>query len=208
MSSGLNFSEQLAKQLGYLERSAKAYDEGHADEGIRIAQALRVIFHNIDRSTGLIEHLQSPTVTVRSTVSGATRSAGHVRRARIDDRFTFFARRDDRLDGCGRKRPLDRRSNHDRFIPWAAWWEERFAIINGFDYTRKGLVLWASNKDGGAHVDEKFPAAYQAIKASAALGRFSHGNELIPVEDAHLVFLRSMAFEVLNSPELRRLAGG
>jgi len=95
---------------------------------------------------------------------------------------------------------------HDRMISWDEWWDETFASINNVDYTRSALVLWACNKDGGAHVDDDFPPEYEAIKASGALGTFRHGGQSIPVEDAHRVFLRSMAFEVLSSPELLALA--
>ena len=28
---------------------------------------------------------------------------------------------------------------------------------------RKQIVLWASNKDGGAHVDSKLPKAYESL---------------------------------------------
>lgn len=39
-------SDELLKQLGFLERSAKAFDEGHEDEGVRLATSMRVLFHD------------------------------------------------------------------------------------------------------------------------------------------------------------------
>lgn len=102
--------------------------------------------------------------------------------------------------------PKDNARDHPRMIPWQDWWAETFASINGADYTRRGLCLNAANKDGGAHVDDEFPPEYEAIKASGALGTFEYKGQSFPIEDAHLVFIRSMAFEILSSPEVLALA--
>ena len=68
-------------------------------------------------------------------------------------------------------------------------------------------MLWAANKDGGAHVDQTIPKEYEQIKAAGALGYFEMPDgSRADIEDAHYTFLRSMAFEVLNSPALSALA--
>ena len=56
--------------------------------------------------------------------------------------------------------------------------------------------------DGGAHVDSALPQDYEAVKASGAIGSFEEQGTKIEIEDAHLTFLRTMAFEVLNSTDL------
>lgn len=38
--------EKLREQLSFLDRSAKAFDEGHEEEGIRLATVMRVLFHD------------------------------------------------------------------------------------------------------------------------------------------------------------------
>ena len=66
MSTTQDFKKRLREQLGFLERSADAFDEGHREEALRIATALRVIFHNTPSSTSLLRHLNAVNVMVRS----------------------------------------------------------------------------------------------------------------------------------------------
>src|ERR1700719_378017 len=45
--------EKLREQLGFLHRSAKAFDEGHEAEGLRLATVMRVLFHDtFNKRTG------------------------------------------------------------------------------------------------------------------------------------------------------------
>ncbi len=204
MSTNQIFKKQLAKQLGFLDRSAIAFDEGHTDEAFRIATTLRVIFHNTRKSTSLLTHLKSPNVSVRSTVPDMSKMEAAIAGRQVDEFFMSLATI--RVSASSAIVPKTEVSSHDRMIPADEWWNERFASINGVNYTRRSLVLWAANKDGGAHVDDVLPPDYEGIKASGAFGTFICGGREIPLEAAHLVFLRSMAFEVLNSQQLRALA--
>src|SRR6185503_5302007 len=51
------FKKKLVEQLGFLDRSSQLFDTGFEEEAIRIAQTLRVIFHQTNASTSLITHL-------------------------------------------------------------------------------------------------------------------------------------------------------
>jgi hypothetical protein len=53
----VDFKEQLRRQLGFIERSCESYDKGFEDETIRIATALRVLFHDTPQSTPLLKYL-------------------------------------------------------------------------------------------------------------------------------------------------------
>src|SRR5437762_2025805 len=63
----IDFREQLSKQLGFLQTSCREYDAGNTNEAIRIAQALRVIFHNTRNSTSLLMHLRGNSISMHST---------------------------------------------------------------------------------------------------------------------------------------------
>jgi hypothetical protein len=67
MSAPINFAEQLAKQLRFLETSCREYDAGNQDEAIRLATVLRVIFHNTAASTSLLLHLGATGINMLST---------------------------------------------------------------------------------------------------------------------------------------------
>jgi hypothetical protein len=88
----------------------------------------------------------------------------------------------------------------------SVWWTARFASMNGVDYTRSKVVLWAANKDGGAHVDDDIPAPYAQLKDDGAFVIFFNSGGVMKNKDAHYTFLRTMACEVLHSPDLLALA--
>ena len=73
----------------------------------------------------------------------------------------------------------------------------------GFRLSRKNIVLTATNKDGGAHVDKKLTRAYETLAADGAVGSFGWKiegvSQVFSITYAHLVSLRQMGFEVLRS---------
>jgi hypothetical protein len=49
--------EHLRRQVGFIERSAEAFDAGFSDEAVRLAQVIRVLVHDTGRSTALLNQL-------------------------------------------------------------------------------------------------------------------------------------------------------
>jgi hypothetical protein len=50
MAKEARLKDQLLRQLGFLERSAFAYDQGHKDEAIRMATVMRTLFCMVSSS--------------------------------------------------------------------------------------------------------------------------------------------------------------
>ena len=175
MSIGQDYAQQLARQLSFIEWSAAGYDQGRTDEAIRIATALRVMFRQTARSTCLMTHLGAPAALVRSTVPDMVAMRARYEGTIVGELFislvTFTA---------VAVEPKLEVAQHHRMIPWPEWWDEHFATLNDVKYTRSSLALVMSDKDGGAHVDAKLPATYEAIKAAGALGTFRVGGFLPP----------------------------
>ena len=95
------------------------------------------------------------------------------------------------------------------FVPLSKWWNQVVMVIERkHRITRRSIVLAAANKDGGAHVDKKLTAEYEALSSDGAAGTFLYGviGKEKPIQQAHLVCLRQMAYEILSSPELIKLA--
>ena len=86
------------------------------------------------------------------------------------------------------------------------WLEEIVFRAGDHAVSRHELFKWAANKDGGAHVDLNLPAAYRAYSRPGAIGSVSVGGQTFPLEDAQLVALRQLGWEVLSSPETVALA--
>jgi len=192
-------TQQLRRQLGYLERSAARYDSGQLDEGIRIATTIRVLVHDTRNSTSLLSHLGAKSIALR-----------HHRKARAETRQCHGPRGPGFVYSGGLGAKTDPR-HICGYIPVDRWWDQVVHMMGReVQLTRRSIVLFAANQDGGAHVDEEvsphgrklLEGAWVSIwhnQASGEQRRERHGNH-------HLVMLRTMAFEVLHSPDLRKLA--
>jgi hypothetical protein len=198
----VDFKAQLRKQLGFLWRSCDAYDRGHTDEAVRIAAVIRVLIHDTPKSTSLLNHLGALHINLCSTVSN------------LDHSTSVF------LSGMGRLRITSTGSTWtaaidcsaiDRQVPLPDWWNQVVYILGTVRAKRKDLVLGAANKDGGAHVDSSLSEEYETLMTTGERGWFHYSptgdpNTFKPVMDTHLIYIRQMGFELLQSPELLDLA--
>lgn len=202
-----DFAKQLRRQLGFLERSAASFDSGAVDEGIRIATTLRVLFHETRKQTPLVAHLQKPLVRLLDSA---------VPPQPITHRTLWY-------DGVGEYvlpakgvpsyRPRLEAGPNSKYVPLPEWWESIVYVrAPDISLSRSHLILMAADKDGGAHVDAQLPPEYIAVTLPGVAGHGAVGANgtlefVVAFRDLHLVSLRQLAFEVLNSPELLQLAG-
>lgn len=205
-----NFKEHLARQLRFVERSCEAYDEGYEDEAIRIATQIRVILNpGGKRQRSLLQHLIAGRLPLLSTCEGI---APYEHQGIVDffglGSFRFSS---DGQTATGRYYPGLDNALHREYIKADSWWKQVvFVLDRSTRLSRKDIVLAAANKDGGAHVAAALTDEYQKLSAPGAIGDLvetSGGVETTtPVTDAHYVGLRQMGYELLHSPELRKLA--
>jgi hypothetical protein len=202
MLMSVDFKAQLFKQLGFLWRSCDAYDRGHTDEAVRIATVIRVLIHDTPRSTSLLKHLGALSINLSSTVSDLDHSnsvflSGMGRMTITSTSSTWAAAND-----C---------SAIDKQLPLTDWWNQIVYILGNVRAARKDLVLAAANKDGGAHVDSSLTTEYETLMTTGERGWFhysptSETHNFQPVMDTHLIYIRQMGFELMNSPDLLALA--
>jgi hypothetical protein len=207
VSGSVDFARQLEKQIQFLEVSCREYDAGNHDEAIRIATAIRVIFHHTKASVSILAHLAASGTNVLSTAG--KRASSH-----SDGFWPALIQMGWNLETnvawCNPTYGI--RSSAHRTIPATAWWDGEVVFVgSGKRLKRKQLVLYAADKDGGAHVDGSFPAEYQWLINGADVStsiRLPDGSELQNIlPNPHLAYLRQMGYEVLRSPELLKLAG-
>jgi hypothetical protein len=96
------------------------------------------------------------------------------------------------------------------YLPFNSWWNQIVYVLSSdIRISRKRIILDAANKDGGAHVDLSLSDEYENLSKVGALGFFASYKENIieerPIDNAHLVGIRQIAYELLNSPELLAL---
>ncbi len=216
MDETVNFKSQLRRQLGFVRTSCTLFDQGYTDEAIRIALGIRVILHDTKSSTSVLKHLRiKDNVTLISTILPNNL-----------EMFPGFCGLDLRKD-----QPIFPLLGNapKRLLLISEWWEEVFYVTakdsdlvaihrvgrdgdsfvalernshNKVEISRKNLIIAAANTDGGAHVDKELPANYKLIANDGSLGMLVENQ---PLKEAHLVAIRQIGFEILNSPDILSL---
>lgn len=191
MTQGL--INQLDRQLRFLEHSCWLYDQRFRDEGIRIATVIRVLVHTRKRPS-LLRQLNSDQIDILDTCRVLPDS--------LSEGFHGLATRQLTSQGGNLSPNFDRTSNVSG-KPVLTWWEQVVCASPTLRLTRKKIVLAAANKDGGAHVDD-LTQEYAELAAPGYLDQLTDLGG--PFIDAHLVALRQMGYELLNSRALVQLS--
>ena len=196
---------KLTQQLTWLERSAAAYDAGDRDEALRMSVPLRVLLHDTNKSHSLLRQLNvKRTVRFCSTAAlpnGERRVWCSLTNVQLRGRPVAVAY-GPRLDQAP-----------PRFAPFKTWWGEEIVYAVdptvGRDLYRRDVVLLAAHKGGGAHVDPKVSASWEWLEQGAG-GLITNLPADGPASttlfaDAHLAALRQITYEILHTPDLRRV---
>ena len=200
------FREQLKRQLGFLKRSCRLFDMGYQDEAIRIATSIRVLVHDTNQSTSLLSHLNAKTINLFTTCPEIQESeGGYVAITAFSMGIINMGKGG--VYGYGPN--LEDFRSSSAVLPVDEWWNQIVWILRpDAKLSRKGIILTASNQDGGAHVDSKLDPKYETL-ADEVWGTLTirkAGKEYHQsVINMHLMAIRTISNELLKSPELLRL---
>jgi len=191
----------LKEQIGFLQRSADAYDNGFTDEAKRMATTIRVLVHDTQKSTSLLTALGKKDIPFYSTAAtidnGKSMSTHRLVALKLSSNqgkseASYYA-------------PLDDRPPYvdvNKKMVFRLWWNE-IIIIDKLrnEFSRKDLVLSMSNKDGGAHIDPELDDAYAALTRYNSLGWTASDSKGINrnLDGAELANIRQICHEVLKS---------
>jgi len=181
------------------------YDEDNEVVALSIATAVRVLVHDTTKSTSLLTLLDKKSGQFLSTslnTPNETVHLGLVRRINVGVK--------DGVGGEARYWPLCDETyfpspkQQPRLLPFSDWWSEQVFQSQQHCLTRQDLVLAVTNKDGGAHVDNKVEGRYDAFRKSWSGGstlvgiqsRLRRGYDNIPTYPA----IRQIGYELLHSP--------
>lgn len=190
---GREFTGCLRTQLGFIERSVRQFNEGTEDEAFRIATALRVLFHDTPNSTSLLTHMNSTDIPVITSIP----TNGYVSVSHFP--FHHMVQLEKRKIPVFGRFPIYRKE-----IKATEWWNQGVIWINRKWVTRKQVVLWLANKDGGAHVDKELPEDYVALMETMKFF-VDYSEEKIPIKQP-LILTWQLGYEVLMSPSFKALA--
>jgi hypothetical protein len=203
-----SFKDHLDRQLRFIERSCGVYDEGYTDEAIQIAVRIRVILHpGGKKRKSLLQHLNSGRIPLLTTSEDVREFPGLIQHDGLTSfRVSSDGEKVSSFDGPGEDNALYR-----DYIKADKWWQQGVLFAEGTRYSRRDVVLGVAEQEGGAHVAAEPTAEYQKLMTPGLtwdLVDVNDGVETItPVGDLRFKYVRQMAYELLNSPELLKLAG-
>lgn len=186
--------EKLREQMGFLDRSAALFDEGHEEEALRLAAIIRVLLHDTRTSHSLLGQLGvKETLSYLDTSEpihplNALPTMGLVG-ARVDlgpsGHVGEYAAP---LEGNYRDRPAlvymrcallvegplpadaPGEPPYSRPKPFAEWWNDPVTKDSqGEFFARRDYVLAGANKEGGSHVDASLDAAWTGLTRNNTL---------------------------------------
>lgn len=208
----LTVRQHLARQLRFLEASAVLLDAGELDEAVRITTAIRVTLHHTSKSTSLLAQLSVPDLPLLTTSHGFFEDGPGPRPWLGARRFHYDGAGFVRITSEGLVyRPKLGDGSCAEFLSATDWWHQIvFALDPGALFSRKAIVLGAANQDGGAHVDPNPDSKYLRMaytqEFGILVGHSAEGEVRVPQYGYHIVALRQMAYELLNSSALTSLA--
>lgn len=174
------------------------FDQGAEDESIRIAQALRVIFHDTTQSTSLITHLKFGAKKMLSSSRGQ------------GDWTEYLSIRIE-LTSARPVTAVPLLGERFRELNIEQWWrQEPVFTFKGQQYPRRRLILAVANQDGGAHVADVLYKFYEHLSSGEATVGITGNLEFAgepPFEqgvthfadNAHLALIRQFGHEAFKS---------
>lgn len=183
------------RQVNFLNSSCKAFDEGMFDEAIRMAVTLRVLLHDKGRNVSVLQQMG-----IKEKMKFIDTSLDF----KPDNLFAHLGLLVIRV-GNGESdsgyRPLLKTNGISRLLSFNEWWGK--VVIQDLcrnDFTRKELVLFVADQDGGAHLDPEINEKYAKLSRDHTLGWRSTVNGVFKeVPDAVFHCIRQIAFEVLTT---------
>lgn len=197
--------KKYSEYLDLVSCLCEYYDS--SDKGIialSLSTAIRVLLHDTKKSTSLLAHLGKKNISFMSTNIDLNNNSVHlglVRRINIGVK--------DGVGGEAKYWPLCKEQYFPMpkskvFLDFDTWWSKEIIFRSGIhSLTRKDLVLTITNKDGGAHFDEKIDKKYDAFRHSWSGGsslfginsKAKRGYDNIPTYPA----IRQISYELLCS---------
>lgn len=186
-------SEHWKEQINFIKTSIKSYDDGNESEAKRIATNLRIMFHETGTSHSLIKQLNLNkklllwSSGVLYTPSNLL-SSWTLLELIIEENGLHY-------------NPVGMNRARTFYLSYEDWWNEVIFDDKNNVFTRKDIVTFVTNKDGGAHVDKVLGEKYAKIVKYNSLGMtFGDGNPVInnPLYSA----IRQIALEVIVSQEM------
>jgi hypothetical protein len=208
--------ELFDEQIGFLELSNDAFDDGKLAEAKRLAVALRNLFHHTADTPRGTSHALINQLGLQDTLMWID-TAGMPDPKNLLTTWGLVQTGIHIEDGKGKpvmRAPLGDYPQNARIrttvgvlprgsrLYFEAWWTNPTTKdSDGTLFCRKDFVLALANQEGGAHIDPEIKAAYDRLANSNSMGwSYQEGDAReIPLENPVPYAVRQISYEVVES---------
>ena len=193
-----DLERQLQEQLELLGKLAELYDQGQHSVAKMLAVQARTLLHDTRNSKSLLGQLGlknrkfiSTTVRLPEIQTGTLHVGNYAALVGIP------------LGGGGADYApnLDNTINENRKISFDEYWNEVIFIDkHNESFTRKDIILYLADQDGGAHVDPGLDAKYVELSRRNSLGwQKEEKSEIRNLSGVEFASMRQIAHELLKT---------
>lgn len=193
---------KLKEQIQLLKNSTKLYDDGCIIEAYNMSNRIRLLLHDTKNSSSLLNQLKKKNILFYDTSIDDKADNPLPLKGLIYMKIKLYSGNIKEVTNVPRSEVSP--PNPIKKIPFEEWWDK---IIlddkNGNKLTRRGLVLYVAETDGGAHVDPSLDEPYVRITKGHSLGKYSvvSKGETSIDNNVELPSIRQIAYEILLSFE-------
>lgn len=193
-----DFNKHLATQLKFLKLSSKSYDEGFEDEAQRLATAIRVLMHDTNSSTSLLKHMN-----IQNNIYFISSAPPLIPVNQVSYTGLVSMSITGGEGGKYYNNSKNGETMQDFWLGFNDWWNQIVIDDKKNVFSRKDLILYAANKEGGAHVDESLNEKYSELTRYNSTGWvYSDSNISKPFNnDPVFPSIRQIVEEVILSIE-------
>lgn len=182
----------LKRQIHFIRKSCAEFDRGDVNEATRIANHVAMIVHDSNHSTSLLTQLGKKEIPFIDTSTPDT--PGNLM-PYTGLYYTFMG-----VGVVDYKPHLDDGPFPPRKVDFNEWWNN--LIFNNkkeWTYSRKDIVLFVRDTDGGAHVDPDLEKTYAKLIREKSFGWTItvNGVKSKPKTGPDQASLRQIAHEIL-----------
>jgi len=188
----LDLEKHFNEQLGFLKSSCDLYDNGSLEESKRIASVIRTLLHDTKTSKSLLDQLGKKDNSIffdssMDQLSSGIRAGGYAGLVSISSQ--------------GYIPNLDNVANF-KFVNFEEYWNKIIFIDNKEkEFSRKDIILFLANQDGGSHIDPNLDNNYGRLSRENSIGWMSKADnsKWKPLEGVELVAVRQIGHELLKT---------
>lgn len=188
--------QQFQDQLDLLENLAQIYDQGKIIAAKSMATTIRVLLHDTQKSASLLGQLNRKGISFFDTAEEVSDPPGTMRAGSFSALLGI---------AFGESTTKGYVPHFDsmpaRMVDFDEYWNEVIFIDQKkAEFTRKDIILFVANQDGGSHVDPGLDEKYAELSRKNSLG-WKMGDDVswVDLKGAELASIRQIAHELLKT---------